>query len=123
MFKKQETRILLGLVAAAVIYLYVNREHFSIERLTGNAPKELPLPSQLKHSEPTGQPQNPEMIDKREIPGGYSNDSGFLLSPDIMSSLAKKDNKSLPDTDQQKMKDRISSLEKEVEDLKKQLNK
>jgi hypothetical protein len=124
--KKYKNQILIGVAVLCLIYLVVRREDFIIERLTGNAPKELPLPSELKHSEMSAMSeQDKAKLDTREIPTGFTSESDYLLSPEMIKSLKKET--TTPETKapmtQEEKEEKIKNLEKELEELKKQLNK
>ena len=122
--------VLLVLLVVATVYLYMNKERFIVEHLTSNAPTELPLPSYLKKSEPTGPIKNPERIDPRDIPTGFSEETSYLLSPETVSKMYKPEDrmKMKPKTTSMKDKDpkveileaKIDVLMKEIEELKKQ---
>lgn len=144
--KKYKTQLLIGLAVLCVIYLVVNREHFTIENLTGNAPKELPLPSELNPADDKGYigTYDKRFLDKcDEVPPGLdakakkrflercdittksdSKEADYLLSPGTVQDMMDKQNTAGEyKTDQEEMKEKIDDLEKQIADLKKQLNK
>lgn len=125
--KKYKTQILIGIAVVCVIYLIVFREHFTLEGLTGNAPKELPLPSQLKPEDDKGRigTYDKRFLDPRDIPTGYdTKDTDYLLSPETVQSMQTPDKSNeVEKSEKEKAKDKIAELEKQIEELKKQLNK
>lgn len=121
--KKYKTQILIGIAVLCVIYLVVYRENFTLEGLTGNAPKELPLPSQLKPEDDKGRigTYDKRFLDPRDIPTGFdTTDTDYLLSPETVQSMQKPDKSNeVEKSEKEKMKDKIRELEKQLEELKK----
>ena len=119
--KKYRNEILAGLAFLCIVYLIVNREHFTLEGLTGNAPKELPLPSEMKPEDDKGKvgTYDKRFLDTREVPTGFSSESDYLLSQETVQGMQKKEGTATEKTEQEKLKDKIAALEEELKDLKK----
>ena len=120
MLNKNQFKILLGVVVGIILIVIIsNREH-----LTGNAPKELPLPSELKRSEITPLSEKDKArLDPRDIPVGFSSEADYLLSPETVQQLKQKTTPSVktPEQEKEEKLKKISELEKQLEEMKKQL--
>jgi hypothetical protein len=131
MFGKYKNLILGVGVVVLLLVLFGNN---IIEGLTGNAPKELPLPSQLNPEDDKGRigTYDTRFLDKREIPTGFSSESDYLLSPELVQEMSSRyaSSPSAPsapsDSSEDSMeveilKEKIDVLTKEIEQLKKQI--
>lgn len=119
--KKYKNQILIGLFLLFIVYVVVNREKFTLEGLTGNAPKELPLPSEMKPEDDKGKvgTYDKRFLDTREVPTGFSSESDYLLSQETVKGMQHKEGTPAEKTEQEKLKDKIAALEEELKDLKK----
>ena len=108
---------ILALIVAIVVLSTMYREH-----LTGNAPKELPLPSQMNPEDDKGKvgTYDKRFLDTREIPTGTSTDTSYLLSPAMVQAHARETTaEPVQHDDNAQMQAKIDKLTKEIEDLKK----
>lgn len=107
------------LLVLAIVTLFVTFR----ENLTGNAPKELPLPSELDPNTDTGRigTYDKRFLDKREIPTGTSDDTSYLLSPETVQARSMDTNAEpvqITQTDVQILQSKIDRLTTELENMK-----
>ncbi len=108
--------IILLLVVGILASSYVFREH-----LTGNAPKELPLPSQLDKDADKGKvgTYDKRFLDTREIPTGTSTDTSYLISPETVQAHTKEiAAEPVVKDDVKVMQSKIDRLSNEINELK-----
>lgn len=137
MFKKQG---IVFWIVGGIVLLVILWQTGMIEHLTGNAPKELPLPSQMKPEDDKGRigTYDKRFLDTREIPTGYDTlDTDYMLSPSTISRLQSGTtiptykntegpstevdfSESIDKSDVKRMSDEIALLKQEIQDLKKQ---
>lgn len=137
MFKKQGSVFWIVVVMVVIAFLW---QTGIIEHLTGNAPKELPLPSQMKPEDDKGKigVYDKRFLDTREIPTGYdSTDTSYLLSSDTISRLQSGTtiptykntegptsevdfSEKIDKSEVKKLNDEVAMLKQEIEQLKKQ---
>lgn len=108
--------IVLLLIVGIIVSSYVFREH-----LTGNAPVELPLPSQLDKEADKGKvgTYDKRFLDTRDIPTGTSTDTSYLLSPATVQAHTKETTaEPVVQDDVKVMQHKIDKLTNEINDLK-----
>ena len=104
--------LIIGIVASS----YVFREH-----LTGNAPTELPLPSQMDKDADKGKigTYDKRFLDTRDVPTGTSTDTSYLISPETVQAHTKETNaEPVVQDDVKIMQGKIDKLTNEINDLK-----
>lgn len=137
MFKKQG---IVFWIVGGIVLLVILWQTGMIEHLTGNAPKELPLPSQMKPEDDKGRigTYDKRFLDTRDIPTGYdSTDTGYMLSPETVARLQSGQtvstysntegpttqvdfSENVDKSEVKRLNDEVAMLKQEIEQLKKQ---